>query len=67
MQINERKAGRERRNTADFNRTAPFLTREGLVFTDRRRGATNRRQVDMDKLLEICDVEEIVLQPLRLG
>lgn len=64
MQINDRRAGRERRSSDGFNRTAPFLTKDGLVFTDRRRNA-ERREFTVSELMELGDVEEIVLEPVR--
>lgn len=64
MQINDRRAGRERRSGEGFNRTAPFLTKDGLVFTDRRRN-TERREFTVSEMMELGEVEEIVLEPVR--
>ena len=64
MQINDRRAERERRSSDSFNNTAPFLTKDGLVFTDRRRSA-DRRELSVSEILEIGDVEEIELEPVR--
>lgn len=64
MQINERRAGRERRSDECFNSTTPFLTKDGLVFTDRRRSA-ERRQCTVSEMVELGEVEEIVLEPVR--
>ncbi len=64
MQINDRRAGRERRGGEGSNRTAPFITKDGLVFTDRRRNA-ERREFSVSEMMELGDVEEIVLEPLR--
>ena len=64
MQINDRRAGRERRSGEVFNRTAPFLTQEGLVFTDRRRSA-ERREFTVSEIMELGEVEEIELEPVR--
>ena len=67
MQANERRAGRDRRS-ADCSRSAePFLTKDGLIFTDRRRGDRVRRHLDVNELIELGDVEEIVLEPVRYG
>jgi len=67
MEINERRANKDRRSAAGFNSAAPFLTRDGLVFTDRRRGDRDRRQVDMTEVFELGEVEEIVLEPVRFS
>jgi hypothetical protein len=64
MQINDRRAGRERRSGEGFNQTAPFLTKDGLVFSDRRRTA-ERREFTVSELMELGDVEEIELEPVR--
>ena len=65
--IEERRAGRDRRSADGFNSAAPFLTKDGLVFTDRRRGDRERRQVNASELIELGEVEEIVLEPVRFG
>jgi len=67
MQGIERRAGRDRRSANSINSAAPFLTKDGLVFTDRRRGDRDRRQIDVNDLIELGDVEEIVLEPVRFG
>jgi len=67
MQVTERRAGRDRRSADSFNSAVPFLTRDGLVFTDRRRGDRERRQINVSELIELGDVEEIVLEPVRFG
>lgn len=67
MQANERRANRDRRRAGGFNSAVPFLTKDGLVFTDRRRGDRDRRQVDMTEVLELGEVEEIELEPVRFG
>ena len=64
MQINDRRAERERRSSDSFNNAAPFLTKDGLVFTDRRRSA-DRRELTVREMLEMGDVEEIELEPVR--
>ena len=64
MQINDRRAGRERRSGEHFNQTAPFLTKDGLVFTDRRRSA-ERREFTVSEMMELGEVEEIELEPVR--
>ena len=65
--MNERRAGRDRRSAEGFNNAAPFLTKDGLVFTDRRRGDRDRRSIDMAEVLELGEVEEIELEPVRFG
>ena len=64
MQINERRGGGERRSGECFNSTAPFLTKDGLVFTDRRR-SIERRQCPVSEMVELGEVEEIILEPVR--
>ncbi len=64
MQINDRRSERERRSGEGSNRTAPFLTKDGLVFSDRRRNA-ERREFTVSELMELGDVEEIELEPVR--
>lgn len=59
----DRRTGHDRRSTDSFNKTAPFLTKEGLVFTDRRRG--DRRQDAAEEVVDLGEVEEIVLEPVR--
>ena len=63
MDIDERRAGRERRNVEGFNSEPPFLTRDGLVFTDRRQSAERRQQTVASP--DFSEVEEIELQPVR--
>lgn len=65
--IEERRAGRDRRSTDRFNSAAPFLTKDGLVFTDRRRGDRDRREVNLSEVIELGEVEEIELEPVRFG
>lgn len=68
MQITEeRRAGRDRRSADGFNSAAPFLTKDGLVFTDRRRGDRDRRHLDVNELIDLGEVEEIELEPVRFG
>jgi hypothetical protein len=71
METQERRAGRDRRSSDRLNRMAPFLTKDGLILADRRRGDRDRRQVNMAELfalsIELGDVEEIVLEPVRFG
>ena len=67
MEISERRAGRDRRSAKGSKRAVPFLTQDGLVFADRRRGDRDRRLVDLCALLEFGDVEEIELEPVRFG
>jgi len=64
MDIDERRAGRERRSTEGFNSQPPYLTRDGLVFTDRRQ-QDERRQANLDEASAFGEVEEIELKPLR--
>ncbi len=64
MQINDRRASRERRRSECFNSTTPFLTKDGLVFTDRRR-SSDRREFSVNEILELGEVEEIELEPVR--
>ncbi len=65
MELSERRAGRDRRSAEGVNSAAPFLTKDGLVFTDRRRGDRDRRHIDVNELLELGEVEEIELKPVR--
>lgn len=67
MEICERRTGQDRRSAEGASLAAPFLTKDGLVFSDRRSGGRERRHVNINELLALGEVEEIVLQPVRLG
>ena len=64
MLNNERRSRDDRRNSDGLNAQSPFLTKDGLVFTDRRKRA-ERRNLNVDDLLEMGEVEEIELKPVR--
>lgn len=66
MDSDERRAGRDRRNIEGFNSQPPYLTRDGLVFTDRRQ-QDERRLVNRDGASVFGEVEEIELKPLRFS
>lgn len=61
-----RRGGMDRRKSDTLNTQAPFLTKEGLVFTDRRK-SPDRRVLSMEEIYELGEVEEIELKPLRFG
>ncbi len=64
MDSDERRASQDRRNSEGFNSQPPYLTRDGLVFTDRRQ-QDERRQANMDEASAFGEVEEIELKPLH--
>ncbi len=66
MLSSERRARDDRRKVDAFNAMSPFLTRDGLVFTDRRKNP-DRRNMNMDEIFELGEVEEIELKPVRYG
>lgn len=61
-----RRGGVDRRKADSLNMQAPFLTKQGLVFTDRRKNP-DRRVLAMEEIYELGEVEEIELKPLRYG
>lgn len=64
MLENERRGSEDRRKADSINSQSPFLTRDGLVFTDRRKNS-DRRNLKIDEMLALGDVEEIELKPVR--
>lgn len=65
MLNNERRSRDDRRKTDGLNNTnSPFLTKDGLVFTDRRKNP-DRRKLNLEEIFEIGEVEEIELKPVR--
>ncbi|MBI5752592.1 MAG: hypothetical protein HZA59_10685 [Hydrogenophilales bacterium] len=64
MLSNERRGSGDRRKADAFNTHSPFLTKDGLVFTDRRKNS-DRRDVKMEEIFALGEVEEIELKPVR--
>ncbi|OFZ69352.1 MAG: hypothetical protein A2Z01_05820 [Betaproteobacteria bacterium RBG_16_58_11] len=64
MLNNERRSSDDRRKADGFNTHSPFLTKDGLVFTNRRKNA-DRRDLKMEEIFELGEVEEIELKPVR--
>jgi len=64
MLNNERRSSDDRRKADALNTHSPFLTKDGLVFTDRRKNS-DRRNLKMEEILEFGEVEEIELKPVR--
>ena len=63
MLDNERRGSEDRRKTDSINSQSPFLTRDGLVFTDRRK-SVDRRNSMIEEMVASGDVEEIELKPV---
>ncbi|MBT9612661.1 MAG: hypothetical protein IV108_05270 [Burkholderiales bacterium] len=64
MLSNERRNNDDRRKADGLNAQSPYLTKDGLVFTDRRKNA-DRRHLNMEQAFELGEVEEIELKPVR--
>lgn len=64
MLNNERRSREDRRKSDGLNAQSPYLTKDGLVFTDRRK-SRDRRNLNVDDILEMGEVEEIELKPVR--
>jgi len=64
MLNNERRGSGDRRLADATNTQSPFLTKDGLVFTDRRK-SSDRRNLKMEEMLALGEVEEIELKPIR--
>ena len=64
MLNNERRNSDDRRKADGFNCQSPFLTRDGLVFTDRRKNS-DRRHMKLEEIFDLGEVEEIELKPVR--
>jgi hypothetical protein len=62
----ERRGGGDRRKSDSLNAQAPFLTKDGVVFSDRRQ-RDERRTLPLEEMFNLDDVEEIELKPLRFG
>lgn len=63
MLDNERRGSEDRRKADSINSQSPFLTRDGLVFTDRRK-SVDRRNSMIEEMVASGDVEEIELKPV---
>lgn len=60
----ERRSREDRRKANGLNTQSPFLTKDGLVFTDRRKNP-DRRKMKLEDIFELGEVEEIELKPVR--
>ena len=63
MLENERRDSGDRRKADTNNSQSPFLTTDGLVFTERRKNS-DRRNLRIDEMMALGDVEEIELKPV---
>lgn len=63
MLENERRDSGDRRKADTNNLRSPFLTTNGLVFTERRKNS-DRRNLRIDEMMALGDVEEIELKPV---
>lgn len=62
----ERRGGGDRRKSDSLNAQAPFLTKDGVVFSDRRK-RDERRVLSIEEMFDLDNVEEIEIKPLRYG
>ena len=62
----ERRGGGDRRSADSLNTQAPFLTKDGVVFSDRRK-RDDRRVLSIEEMFDLDNVEEIEIKPLRYG
>ena len=63
MLENERRDSGDRRKADTNNSQSPFLTKDGLVFAERRKNS-DRRNLRIDEMMALGDVEEIELKPV---
>lgn len=63
MSNNERRDSDDRRKADEINTYSPFLTEDGLVLTERRKNP-DRRNLEVEEIFELDDVEEIELKPV---